>query len=116
MKVQPINNRFYTDSKQYEKYANLIGVNAEELDDFHEVRIMPSRYETRKIFEMFYGVIDEFANDLYDLDVEFETRRDNRKTEFIEKLSIADINELSAEDLIAYHQFLIDYKKSDAWE
>ena len=78
MKTRPIDPRLYRTVKEYEDYANSLGVNPEDLDGFHEIRILPKRYETRMVYSAIYSAIDEYSDDLYDPQIELETRQSNK--------------------------------------
>lgn len=105
MKIRP---KKHTD---YEDYAYSIGVNPEELSGFHIERVLPKDYKTRIKYSEIYNAYDEFDNDLYDEQEAFETSRANKTRQFTEKISIAEMDELSAEELVAYHKFLQDYRE-----
>ena len=114
MKVRPKSSKNYTTAEHYEEYANSIGVNPEELDGLHEIRIFPKRYMDRKFYSEFYGALDELENDLYDDDVALQTRRDNKdKITFTEKIPLTEYDKLTEEQKIGYHAFLCDYKEDN---
>lgn len=107
MRVKPKSNREYTTSENYENYANSLGVNPEELEGFHEERILPRRYTQRMTYSERYNAYDELEDDLYDDQIEYETRQKNKIT-FDRKLSISEMDELSDEEYLAYSFFLLD--------
>lgn len=77
MKVRPKDPKLYRNAKEYEEYANSLGVNPEELEGFHEIRVLPKRYETRIKYAAQYSALDAFFDDLYDDQIEYETRQSN---------------------------------------
>lgn len=72
-------------------------------------RLFPKDYKTRMKYSERYNAYDEAQDDLYDDEIEFQQRRKNA-INFDRKLTIAEMDELSAEELCAYHQFLQDYQ------
>ena len=111
MKIRPIDPDIYRNGNSYEEYANSLGINPEELQDLSDIYILPKDYKTRIKYSERYNAMEEFYDDLYDSQVELDFRRDNRVRQFTEKISINEMDELTQEELEAYHQFLIDYGK-----
>ena len=94
-----------------EEYAISLGVNLEDLDGFSVQHIFPRTQHTRRKYEKGFIEIDEYDNDLYDDDVARDTILNNNQRKFTERIPMSEMDELSAEDLVAYHKFLQDYRE-----
>lgn len=88
----------------YEDYFN-----EGDLDGFHIERIFPKRFEERRDMEVAVNKETLFYDDLLDLDVEVETRRNNKVRKFTEKLPPNEYSKLTDEEKESYHAFLCDY-------
>ena len=62
----------------FEDFAYQHNMNPEDIDDYSVLRILPKDYKTKIKYAYKYYLIDQFYDDLYDVQVEIETRLGNR--------------------------------------
>ena len=83
--------------------------NPEDIEGFHAEYILPSDPETRARVELKIRRDQLYFDDLYDPEVEYETRLSNKnKIIFTTKIPLAEYDLHTEEQKIGYHQFLID--------
>jgi len=62
----------------FEDFAYSNGFNPEDIDDYRIQRILPKDYKTRIKYAYRYYLMDSFYDDLYDPQIELETRQSNK--------------------------------------
>ena len=59
----------------FEDFAYSNGCNPEDFDGLSIIRVMPKYYKSRMKYSEIYNSFDEWYDDLYDDQIEYETRR-----------------------------------------
>lgn len=88
--------------ESFESYAHEHGFNPEEYIGFNSSFIFPKDYKTRLKYSESYNATDEFDNDLYDNQIELETRKNNSQEPHTK------IQDMTPKEKAAYLQALLD--------